>query len=343
VTKSGAPGQATGEQLNEGEDTRQKTHPFELETEGHKNPPMLLGRFKSTSFRIHYDKSESPKSVPMELQGDAGDKVHNNCDNDQGMGSFVSKDLLLSNATADGADIARVFQLAKQELLQHDTMSKWLLSWCTEDVVRAYMKGCNGDLSVAASKLVSALQWREKHKEVLLGLRIPKWQGDMRVLDVDDRGHPLILLSFSLQPRHVNPNDAIDHLIAVIETAVKSMRYGAFHFDMIVDCYGFSLRKNIDPRPACATAELLKLPYRGRLRHGFIVDAPSTFGFLWKIASPLMAEATRNKIRFVSMHQAVDFITNCRGSTSGQLINKVLCCNRDANMKCHYRVPSELA
>merc|ERR1740121_478027 len=164
-------------------------------------------------------------------------------------------------------------------------------AWCTPETVQIYVRARPGDLPESARLLAKALCWRQEHKDVLTGMRLPVWQGDMRVVARGVEGHPIIIMHMGSQPDRTDPKAIADHVAAVLEAAVTSACNGAQTFDAVCDCRGFQLQKNLDPRPLGAVFTMLKHPYRSRLRHGFVVDAPRAFGVLWKMARGIMAPA----------------------------------------------------
>eukprot|EP00913_Durusdinium_trenchii_P035999 g33681.t1 len=83
-------------------------------------------------------------------------------------------------------------------------------------------------------------------------------------------------------------------MAVVLEAACTSTSCGAWGFDVVCDCRGFQLSKNLDPRPAVAAMEMLKHAYRGRLRHAFLVGAPSAFNALWRMVKGLLPKRTQD-------------------------------------------------
>jgi len=225
--------------------------------------------------------------------------------------------------------------------LQDCTLNDWLRQWCTPDNIHHHIKMCKGDVARAAKLLAKTLEWRQKHEDILSGRRVPLWQGDMRVLTVGNLGHPLILLSMIQQPKHTKPDHIVDHVVAVLETAVNLMQGGASQFDVVCDCWGFTLRKNMNPRPVVATLDMLRLPYKKRLRYGLIVDAPKSFEVLWNAVSRALPETLKNRISFASLQQAVNLVSENAGHHSAQLVEHALRHNRDATRTVNFKLPSE--
>jgi len=239
------------------------------------------------------------------------------------------------------ADADEVLSLIASEL-HTCVMNDWLAHWCTPDIVQHYITACKGNKSKAAKHLAKTMEWRQKHKNILSGLRVPKWQGDMRVIAIGKTGHPLIFLSMSQQPKYTSASASIDHMIAVLETAVNLMRGQVTRFDVVCDCWGFDLKKNLDPRLAIAAFEMLRLPYKGRLRSGLLVDAPKSFGMLWRVVSRTMAESTKTKIGFANLQQAVHSVGEQAGHESAGIVSCALRCNRETTQNVNFKLPSEI-
>lgn len=201
----------------------------------------------------------------------------------------------------DDAQIAEVLRMAEETV---GGLSDWQRSFCTPEVLRRYLNGRKGDPCAAAEILAKSLIWREQYKDVLTGSRLPKWQGDFRLLSQSEDGHPLLYLCCQHQTRAFNVSDTLEHVAAVLETAVKTMPKSVQQMDVVVDCHGFCLRYNMDPRVVIGIAELLRQPYRDRLRVVMMVDAPMMIQPVWSIVYPLLPPATQKKFRFLNADEA---------------------------------------
>eukprot|EP00438_Fugacium_kawagutii_P000244 Skav212289 [mRNA] locus=scaffold732:454337:454987:- [translate_table: standard] len=215
-------------------------------------------------------------------------------------------------------------------------MDEWLEKWCSKEVLIAFEKASSKETAVKS--LATALNWRQKHRAVLTGVKKPHWQGDMRVVARTQFGHPVIFMSMTHQPPAANSASIIEHMAAVLEAACKEMKNGTRGFDVVCDCRGFQLSKNLDPRPAVAAMEMLKHAYRGCLHRAFVVGAPSAFNGLWRILKGLLPKTTQEKVFFVSVKEARSEIEKC-GSTAQVVVN-LLDQPHDVS-SC--RFPSELA
>mmetsp|Transcript_64628 Transcript_64628/g.179769 ORF Transcript_64628/g.179769 Transcript_64628/m.179769 type:complete len:370 (+) Transcript_64628:81-1190(+) len=251
------------------------------------------------------------------------------------VGSGDCSTMAATNATAQVISIAG-------SMLPGGRMTAWQLDWCTPDHVEIFLRARDGNTRKAAEILAKTLLWRETHKDVLIGSRVPCWQGDMRVLARSDDGHPMIYFCASSQPRFPSCQSTIEHMAAVLEAAVQAMRSDAATFDFVADMHGFRISSNLDPRPTVGLMDMLKQPFRDRLRHGVIVDAPRAFAALWNIAAPHMATATRKKIRFLSHAEAVHQLAEEVGAEPCRVLQDVMAGNRRNGSPDPRKLPSEL-
>lgn len=223
-------------------------------------------------------------------------------------------------------------------------LSDWQRSFCTPEVLRIYFNGRKGDPCAAAEILANSLIWREQYKDVLTGSRLPKWQGDLRLLSQSEDGHPLLYLCCQQQTHAFSVSDTLEHVAAVLEAAVKAMPKSVQQMDVVVDCHGFCLRYNMDPRVVMGIAELLRQPYRDRLRVVMMVDAPTMIQPVWSIVYPLLPPATQKKFRFLNADEAVLALKELQGKDSTSTVWQVMQSNRGLQglKPSKPRMPSEL-
>lgn len=239
-------------------------------------------------------------------------------------------------------ECSRESSQAEQNLLQaaapqvEGGLDDWLKKWCTAEVLAAFAKASSQDTAVKS--LAIALNWRQKHRAVLTGAKAPCWQGDMRVVARAGSGHPVIFMSMAHQPPASNSASIIEHMAAVLEAACQHMNHGAWGFDVVCDCRGFQLSKNLDPRPAIAAMEMLKHAYRGRLRRALVVSAPYAFNGLWHVVKGLLPKPTQEKILFVAVKEAKLEIEKSYGCAAQKVLNLL----NHPQDKSSWKFPSEL-
>lgn len=239
-------------------------------------------------------------------------------------------------------ECSRESSQAEQNLLQaaatqvEGGLDDWLKKWCTAEVLAAFAKASSQDTAVKS--LAIALNWRQKHRAVLTGAKAPCWQGDMRVVARAGSGHPVIFMSMAHQPPASNSASIIEHMAAVLEAACQHMNHGAWGFDVVCDCRGFQLSKNLDPRPAIAAMEMLKHAYRGRLRRALVVSAPYAFNGLWHVVKGLLPKPTQEKMLFVAVKEAKLEIEKSYGCAAQKVLNLL----NHPQDKSSWKFPSEL-
>lgn len=241
---------------------------------------------------------------------------------------------------SDSEQISELLQ-ATEEIM--GGLTAWQRSFCSLQVLRIFLRGRKGDTFAAAEILAKSLIWREQYKEVLSGAKCPKWQGDFRVLAQSEDGHPLLYLCCRHQHCAFNVTDTLEHVAVVLETAVKSMPSSVQQMDVVVDCHCFKLRYNLDPRMLVGIAELLRQPYRDRLRLVMMVDAPMMIQPAWRIVYPLLPPATQRKFRFLNADEAVCIVEELQGSNSALSLQQVIQDNRGHRTPPKPCMPSEVA
>eukprot|EP00929_Paragymnodinium_shiwhaense_P032676 TRINITY_DN18081_c0_g1_i1.p1 TRINITY_DN18081_c0_g1~~TRINITY_DN18081_c0_g1_i1.p1 ORF type:complete len:316 (+),score=28.55 TRINITY_DN18081_c0_g1_i1:73-948(+) len=233
-----------------------------------------------------------------------------------------------------------VVELASRSL-PGGRMTAWQAAWCTPKTVSIYLAGRQGNVDRAAEILTETLLWRERYRDVLDGTKTPVWQGDMRVLRLSDERRPIVYAWAGSQPDKGDAISQNEHTALVLESAVKAMADDIKHLDAVWDFHGFQLRRHLDPRPVIGLAEMIKQPYRDRLRVGIVVSAPRTFGMLWKLFSAVMSESTRKKIRFYSYEEACGALDDVIGPQAATHVRHVMAANRSGK-PIQVRMPSEL-
>lgn len=228
------------------------------------------------------------------------------------------------------------------------SMSSWQRDWCTEATVDIYLSGRQGDTERAGDILARALAWRERFKDVLTGERVPNWQGDMRVLTRGASGRPIIYTCFRHQVPSASAVDLSQHTAAVFEAAVRLMMHGgATKMDVVADCHCFSLLNNLNVAPLLDFVEAIKNPYRDRLGHCWLVDAPVAMETTWRIVSPAIPVATRQKVRWISAAEVEGEVATTSGVEAGRAVVRAVAANRgelpsgDA-LRALWRFPSEV-
>ena len=111
-------------------------------------------------------------------------------------------------------------------------------------------------------------------------------------------GQPFVVL---LARRHTGVGRDMEEMkrffVYVMDTIIQALGPGG-KFIILVDLKGLS-NKNSDLRTMVVAFEILQKYYVERMGALWLVEPPFIFWGMWKVLSPLVAPATREKIRFL--------------------------------------------
>mmetsp|Transcript_114816 Transcript_114816/g.357626 ORF Transcript_114816/g.357626 Transcript_114816/m.357626 type:complete len:342 (+) Transcript_114816:96-1121(+) len=237
--------------------------------------------------------------------------------------------------------LAKTIELAEL-LLPHKEMTQWQRAWCTTANVSRFLRGRRGDPLEAAKILAQALLWRQEFEEVLSGHRVPRWQGDLRVIARGEKGHTIAYGCFRHMPSTKNSKDAVDHMAAMLEAWHSNLCHGATQGDIVLDCVGFRLLDNLQPAILLALVRAIQQPFRDCLRTAVVVEAPRSFEVVWRHAAPLLRKATKDKIQFRSLEAAVELVSAAHGGQAAKKLERVMRLNRTAEGCKLLKLPSEI-
>lgn len=197
-----------------------------------------------------------------------------------------------------------------------------------------FLRARNGDLQKAGALLADALDWRENFQldsklrafraELALGksvrVRLLKKYGYVDYLGKDYKGNPVRLQRFShADPgglvRELGSDDFLLYLLNEIETALDQAQLGIMQrrrlfegfveiIDLGDDCTvgGWWTRSMGAIGPYSKFAPVFDKVYPERIAVAFLLRAPSAFSMIWRLALPIIPEATQQKIRIRSKH-----------------------------------------
>lgn len=205
--------------------------------------------------------------------------------------------------------------------------SDWQADWCTQTLVQMHLDSKGGDVEKASETLAEALRVRDQFRDVLSFVRQPVWQGDIRVLARDESGHTCVYFCMKNQVDHPDNRATIEGIALVLEVAVRQLRGEAKTFDVVCDCHGLRLSRNLDPRPSIGFAALLKHVFRDRLRLGVVVDPGAVFHTMWRAFAPALPARTREKIVLAPAPEALRRL----GEVAGRPVRDAVAGQMEAN------------
>eukprot|EP00930_Biecheleria_cincta_P057723 TRINITY_DN43606_c0_g1_i1.p1 TRINITY_DN43606_c0_g1~~TRINITY_DN43606_c0_g1_i1.p1 ORF type:complete len:396 (-),score=66.53 TRINITY_DN43606_c0_g1_i1:40-1227(-) len=197
-----------------------------------------------------------------------------------------------------------------------------------------FLRARNGDLQKAGALLAEALDWREDFQldtrlktlraEIASGdsarSRLIKKYGYVDYLGEDCEGNPVRLQRFShADPggltRELGADDFLLYLLNEIETALDQAQLRMLQsrrlfkgFVEIADLgddavvAGWWTRSMGAIGPYSKFAPVFDKVYPERISVAFLLRTPSAFSVVWRLALPIIPEATRQKIRIKNKH-----------------------------------------
>lgn len=239
-------------------------------------------------------------------------------------------------------DLALVLRKAAN-ILQGGRLSEWEMQWCTPMTVQMHLDARKGDVDKASEILAEALRQRDEFRDVLTFTRQPAWQSDLRVLARGEDGHTCVYFCLKNQVERPSARASLEHIALVLEVAVKQLQQHATTFDVVCDCHGLKISRNLDPRVALGFASLLKHAFRDRLRFGLVVDAGPFFGSLWRVFSPVLPAKTKDKIVMASGSEALLKLSEVAGRSVADAVAEQMRANRSSSLPPHAaKQPTEL-
>ncbi|KAJ7524442.1 hypothetical protein O6H91_17G005600 [Diphasiastrum complanatum] len=170
-----------------------------------------------------------------------------------------------------------------------------------DKILLRFLQSKDQDVYQAARKFIAYQKWRESFLplgyipestiESELGLKQSYLQGQ------DKKGHP-VLVTFASK-HEANKGDFEEYkrfLVYTFEKTLASAPAGVDKFVTIVDLKDLGL-KNLDSAAFIAALQIQQDYYPGTLEKAFMVNVPFIFYGLWKIVSPFLEEATRQRVR----------------------------------------------
>ena len=110
--------------------------------------------------------------------------------------------------------------------------------------------------------------------------------------------------TFLFIPRNVTGHDpewTIKEALYTIERAIACSKAKDKTINAMVDFTGFSSSRHAPPISiGQAFVSTLRKYYAGQVHRIYLIDAPSSFNFLWRILKPFVGTNTRSKIQFIS-------------------------------------------
>ncbi|KAJ7524436.1 hypothetical protein O6H91_17G005000 [Diphasiastrum complanatum] len=183
-----------------------------------------------------------------------------------------------------------------------------------DKILLRFLQSKNQNVDEAARKFITYQKWRksflplgyvpESTIESELRLKQSYLQGQ------DKKGHPvLVTFASKHEANKGDPEEYKRFLVYSFEKTLASAPEGVDKFVQIVDLKHLGF-KNLDSAAFIAAFQILQDYYPDTLEKAFMINVPFIFYGLWKIVSPFLEEATRERIIFVDGNKVKETLLN---------------------------------
>ncbi|KAH3784670.1 phosphatidylinositol transfer protein 3-like [Dreissena polymorpha] len=198
---------------------------------------------------------------------------------------------------SDGEDASKIKELwGRIEGYEHDHDDPDFLS---EQTLRRYLIARDWDVSAAEKQLKDTLQWRRETKpQHVVCAFCQKTPGGhaMRQVGFDKSGRSVIYSCFAqCCTQHQPVDSAIQHLVYLLENAVRASKHGTYSFVWVIDFKGMKIT-SCNPRLALAVEHIVSNHYPERLGACIVVNHGILFQTFWVAVRGVIHARTAAKL-----------------------------------------------
>ena len=155
--------------------------------------------------------------------------------------------------------------------------------WVDTHCIERYLRAEKGNVQIAAKRIASTIQWREKikpHEIRCSACDVDHRSHDARFIGFDRHGRPCIYSCFAASTAR-EPKALLSHFLMLLEQCCQKMTPPVQTLVWIVDFHGFSVRDAMDPRFSINLVTMLQAHFPERMAHIVCLSAPTAFKTLW--------------------------------------------------------------
>uniref|UniRef100_A0A7S0ZGV5 CRAL-TRIO domain-containing protein n=1 Tax=Timspurckia oligopyrenoides TaxID=708627 RepID=A0A7S0ZGV5_9RHOD len=174
------------------------------------------------------------------------------------------------------------------------------LEFCDDSTLVRFLRARQGNVESAHAMIRATLKWREENetsKIVCSACKTDPKSHSTRIIGWCMKGRPVFYSSFASQTSR-DPEDNIDHIIALLESTFKMI--SAQSFVWVIDFAGFQTG-DITPSTGRQALKLFCDNYPERLGAAYLLDSPLVFSGLWRVLKQWIEPTTERKISFVRL------------------------------------------
>jgi len=232
---------------------------------------------------------------------------------------------LVNDASNDRGDVSELELLQRvdvEALMKRGEVSTFAALWCDEAAARRMLVATEGDTDLAVKKIIDAMKWRDRKRQMLEGdcpLAI-----DVRCIGIDTKGYAIIYSCVANQILNAGPTT--NNIIAEFERTLTLLDLIGHcgRFVIMLDMFGFSLWKNLNLVPILDLAAAMNSYFAERLELATVIDMPKVAEFIWGAMSKVLPPKTRAKVKFMGRAESLRTITERCGSPEGNIFRDVV-------------------
>lgn len=219
------------------------------------------------------------------------------------------------------SELALIQRVDLAALLQRNEVSPFAALWLDVAAARRMLAATEGDTELAVRKLIHALKWRDRKRQVLKGdcpLAI-----DARCIGLDASGSAVLYTCGANQVLHLSPT--VDNIIAELERTLSllDLNGSCGRFVVVLDAFGFDVWKNLELTPLLDLAAALNSYFAERMEQAVVIEMPLAAQYLWIAMSRVLAPKTRAKFKFVGQADGLKIIQERCGCTDAEMCSDV--------------------
>ncbi|CAL8103797.1 unnamed protein product [Calicophoron daubneyi] len=210
-----------------------------------------------------------------------------------------------------------------------------------ETLVR-FLKSRNWDVEASEKMLRKSLAWRTDFQPELVECNVCHERPGthtLRQIGFDEAGRPIIHASFypANPPQRSMVHGTMEHLVYVMENAVRSMIPPVSQWVFILDCAGMTA-SCCNPRLAYDCAQIMSNNYPERLGLAIALKPGSVFKMVWQAIKPFLAPTTTAKVCIVNNKDQLEAVCDkyFSADTTKWLMNEYKL-NRKKPVRSRYR------
>ncbi|PKC17120.1 CRAL/TRIO domain-containing protein [Rhizophagus irregularis] len=197
-------------------------------------------------------------------------------------------------------------------------------NWASDACLKRNLRAAKWNLTDAKNRIKYSLEWRREYKPSDIDPKTVEAEavtGKQHLNGFDNNGRPIFYLRPGLENTLPGP-DQLRFVIFNFESAITTMPENVENIVIIIDFNKCTARSSPGLGVAKEFMHALSSHYPERLGYSLIINAPWYFWGFFKLLSPFIDPVTKNKIKFVDIHNPGKTVQNAQWVNCLDFINE---------------------